>query len=149
MVLKAYPKTSDSGISRACDVGGTSEHKEGRAWDWHVSSFTQDATARELLHWLLATDKYGNKNARARRLGIMYMIYDKRIWGAYRASEGWRPYSCSGVTGCHQDHVHFSFSWAGARERTSWWSGNPVLTGEPAGPVPVTSVAGTLPEPVG
>jgi peptidoglycan hydrolase-like protein with peptidoglycan-binding domain len=61
--------------------------------------------------------------ANARRLGIMYMIRDKRIWGAYSASAGWRPYECSGVTGCHQDHVHFSFTWAGVRRRTAYWTG--------------------------
>lgn len=147
-ILHAYPSTGDSGISRPCDVGGASEHKEGRAWDWHVSSFTQDGQARELLHWLLKTDQYGNRNALARRLGIMYIIYDKRIWGAYRASEGWRPYSCSGVTACHQDHVHFSMSWAGAHKRTSWWTGHPYTGREPAGSaVPAPWRGGTLPQP--
>jgi hypothetical protein len=58
----------------------------------------------------------------ARRLGIMYIIWNKQIWGAYSAGSGWRPYSCSGVTGCHQDHVHFSFAWNGAMKRTSYWT---------------------------
>jgi hypothetical protein len=128
MVLRAYPNTGDSGISRDCSIGGTSEHKEGRAWDWRVSATTQGATASELLTWLLRTDRYGNKHARARRLGIMYIIYNAKIWGAYRASEGWRDYPCSGTTGCHRDHVHFSFSWDGAYKRTSWWDGTPVRT---------------------
>lgn len=126
MVLRAYPSTGDSGIVRDCSIGGTSEHKEGRAWDWRVSAATQDAIARELLRWLLATDRYGNRHARARRLGVMYIIYNGRIWGAYRASEGWRDYPCSGTTGCHRDHVHFSFSRDGAFKRTSWWDGTPV-----------------------
>ena len=34
LVLAAYPATASWGISRACSIGGTSEHKEGRAWDW-------------------------------------------------------------------------------------------------------------------
>ncbi len=149
LVLHAFSETSDSGISRGCDIGGTSEHKEGRAWDWHVSSFSQNATAKQALNWLLATDKYGNRNARARRLGIMYIIYNKRIWGAYRAQDGWLPYACSGVTGCHQDHVHFSFSWAGAREQTSWWTGKPSPIDEPVGAVPTPWSGGTLPQPIG
>jgi hypothetical protein len=59
----------------------------------------------------------------------MYIIWNKKIWGAYASSAGWRPYSCSGVTGCHQDHVHFSFNWAGARAQTSFWSRKVVNVG--------------------
>ena len=33
-LLRAYPTTRSLGIVRACSVGGTSEHKEGRAFDW-------------------------------------------------------------------------------------------------------------------
>ncbi|MDQ1683594.1 MAG: hypothetical protein QOC82_331 [Frankiaceae bacterium] len=124
LVLATYAGTGDSGIVRACSVGGTSEHKEGRAWDWRVSvkSPTQVKQVNALFAWLFATDAHGNRYAMARRLGIMYIIWNKRIWGAYSASSGWRPYSCSGVTGCHQDHVHFSFNWAGAKALTSFWT---------------------------
>jgi hypothetical protein len=113
------------GIGRACTSGGVSEHKEGRALDFHlnVNNATQRARADEIANWLLATDGYGNANALARRLGIMYIIWNKRIWTASRASEGWRTYSCDGSPGdCHTDHIHFSFSWAGARKETSWWT---------------------------
>ena len=123
MVLAAYPGTGDSGISRACDIGGQSEHKEGRAWDWRVSAFTQRATANDLLNWLLATDQFGNAHALARRLGIMYIIWDAQIWRAYQPGAGWQVYPCSGVTDCHQDHVHFSFGWPGALRQTTWWTG--------------------------
>jgi|GEM_PF-1714170 len=123
MVLAAYPGTGDSGILRGCSVGGQSEHKEGRAWDWRVSAFTQHATADDLLNWLLATDKYGNRHALLRRFGIMYIIWDRQIFRAYNPDAGWQPYSCSGVTDCHQDHVHFSFGWPGALQQTSWWAG--------------------------
>jgi hypothetical protein len=27
------------------------------------------------------------------------------------------------VTACHQDHIHFSFGWAGAYQKTSFWTG--------------------------
>ena len=49
MVLAAYPGTSDLGIIRACDVGDTSEHKEGRAWDWGVSAASQANVAADML----------------------------------------------------------------------------------------------------
>src|SRR4029079_19339391 len=58
----------------------------------------------------------------ARRLGIMYIIWNKHIWGTYAAAQGWRTYKCSGVTLCHQNHVHFSFSRAGASGKTSYWT---------------------------
>ena len=149
MVLRAYPQTGDWGISRACHIGGTSEHKEGRAWDWHVPVSTQYSMGRELLVWLLASDRYGNRAALARRLGVMYIIYNSHIWGAYRAREGWRDYPCSGVTGCHLDHMHISFSRAGAWKRTSWWTGQPWRDGTPPGAVPAPWRGGTLPQPVG
>jgi hypothetical protein len=110
-------------IGRACSEGGTSEHKEGRALDYmlNVNNASQRADAEDILGWLLATDQHGNQHANARRLGIMYLIWNHRIWSSSRASEGWRSYSGSNP---HTDHIHFSLSWAGARKRTSWWSGS-------------------------
>ncbi len=125
LVERTYPDTGSYGIVNTClrEVT-TSEHAEGRAWDWAVSTSNpaQVAEVDALLGWLLATDGQGNVAAMARRLGLMYIIWNKQIWGTYAASSGWRPFSCSGVTACHQDHVHFSFSWAGAWKRTSYWS---------------------------
>lgn len=72
---------------------------------------------------LLATDKAGHQAANARRLGLMFVTWNRRILGTYRLNDGWRPYECTGVTGCHQNHVHFSFSWAGASGSTSFWTG--------------------------
>jgi hypothetical protein len=126
MLLMEFPHTADWGITRECGAGSTSEHKEGRALDWRVDVFTERETADTLIAWLMATDEFGNKHAMARRLGIMYIIWDKKIWGSYNADAGFRPYSCGGdVTSCHQDHVHFSFGWPGARQQTSWWTGTP------------------------
>ena len=116
LVLKTYPCTGTYGISRACSRGGTSEHKEGRAWDWKLNYPHPAAT--NLLNWLLATDSKGNKHAMARRLGLMYMIWNRKIWKAYQASRGWQKYSGASP---HTDHVHFSFSWAGANKSTSFW----------------------------
>jgi hypothetical protein len=133
LVLKAYPGTGAGSISRDCSSGGTSEHKEGRAWDWgvNVSVPSQKAAAEDLIDWLLAKDKFGNEHALARRVGIMYLIWNRRIWEPWG---GWETYCVSKAAGCvapgtksdvrnpHTDHVHFSFTWAGARKQTSFWA---------------------------
>jgi MYXO-CTERM domain-containing protein len=126
-ILKTYPKTGDFGIVRACNIGGTSEHKEGRAWDWkvYVSNPAHKDTADTVIKWLLKTDQHGNACALARRHGLMYFIWNKRIWGGYRApnsscaSAGWKSYTGSNP---HTDHVHLSWGWAGAKKQTSWWT---------------------------
>ena len=140
LVLASYPGTGSSGIVRACSVGGTSEHKEGRAWDWRVSTSdpVQVAQVDDLMAWLLAPDEHGNSAAMARRLGIMYMIWDSRVWKSYQAARGWQSY----VGGSpHTDHVHFSLSWAGAYAQTSYWTGAVAPTMyAPVKPLPASSV---------
>jgi hypothetical protein len=128
MALSQYPSSRNLGVSRACSAGGRSEHKEGRAFDWGVlaSRPEEHAAAEQLVARLLAEDEFGNRHALARRMGVMYIIWNRRIWSASRADAGWRAYT--GPNG-HVDHVHVSFSWAGARGETSYWSGNPVATG--------------------
>ena len=120
LVLSTYPNTGSLGIVRACNVGGTSEHKEGRAWDWavNVNNPRQRAEVNALLSWLLAPDAEGHHAAMARRLGIMYIVWDRHMWRAYDASAGWQPYSRGEA---HTEHVHFSFSRAGAAGQTSFW----------------------------
>jgi hypothetical protein len=122
LVLAAYPGTGSSGIVRDCSIGGRSEHKEGRAWDWTVSyaSATQRAQAQSLINWLFAADKYNHKYTNARRLGVMYVIWDRKIWGSYNAAAGWRAYTGADS---HTGHMHISFSWAGADKKTSYWTG--------------------------
>src|SRR3954447_5399037 len=135
-LLKATYSTTTYGISRTCgtDPLPTSEHYDGRAVDWMTS--VRDASGRAradaVIAWLFASDGAGNTYANARRLGIMYMIWNNRIWGSYRAADGWRPYStCASHpegawdTTCHRDHIHFSFSWEGAMGRTSFWAKTP------------------------
>jgi hypothetical protein len=122
LVLDTYPFTGDSGIPRPCDQGDPSEHKEGRAWDWtaNVGNPAQRAAVDELIAWLLATDRHGNAMANARRLGLMYMIWNRRIFRMYRP--GWGRYTGENP---HTGHVHFSFSRAGGRGETSFWRGAP------------------------
>ena len=139
MVLAEYPNTGTYGISRDCSIGGTSEHKEGRAWDWraNVNNSGERAAVDDFLDWLLATDQYGNKHAMARRLGVMYIIWNRQIFRMYRANEGWSSYSGSSP---HTDHVHFSLTRDGGDKKTSYWTaggGNPPPPPPPPpGPTP-------------
>jgi Putative peptidoglycan binding domain len=122
MMLATYGRGRDGGIVQSCSVPGVSEHKEGRAWDWMLdyANPKDRAVAEAALAWLLRPGPHGEPAWNARRLGIMYIIWDRHIWGAYRQAEGWRPYV--GVS-AHTDHIHFSFGWNGAWKRTSWWTG--------------------------
>ena len=140
LLLKTYPATTSLGDMRACSDGGTSEHYDGRAFDWGADHRVpaQRAAGMSLLKWLFATDSAGNEDAMFRRLGLMYVIWNKRIWGTW--SHAWEPYSCSGVTDCHVNHMHFSFDWAGAREKTSYWTGTVAGILEP--PLPQLSDLG-------
>jgi hypothetical protein len=121
-LLRDYAGSRNLGIVRGCSVGGRSEHKEGRAFDWgvNITNPNEKAAAGGFIGALMATDADGNRHALARRMGVMYVIWDRQIWSSYRASEGWRPYTGSSP---HRDHVHISMSWAGATGRTSFWSG--------------------------
>lgn len=145
-LLRAKRTTRNLGIVRACSAGGRSEHKEGRAFDWGVNAKTAAgrATAAAMITWLFKTDKYGNKYAMARRMGIQYVIWNRKIWGAYSADSGWRKYTGANR---HTDHVHISFTWAGARKRTSFWTGK--VGNVAAAPIPTPPGTGTpTPRPV-
>ena len=143
LLMSTYTDTESYGIVRDCGIGGQSEHKEGRAFDWKVSASNPKHVAEvtELTDWLLAT-RDGEQAAMLRRFGIMYMIWNRHIWKAYQPEKGWQPYTGASA---HTDHVHFSFGWNGARKATSWWTGKvaPVDYGPyvhtpvpPAPPVP-------------
>jgi peptidoglycan hydrolase-like protein with peptidoglycan-binding domain len=113
LVMSTYAEGGWGAISHGC-TEGTSEHSEGRAWDWmvDVGDSSERAAAANFLAWVTA-----NHGKYARRLGIMYVIYNEKIWSIYREDEGWRANSG------HKDHVHISFSWNGARGNTSFWTG--------------------------
>jgi len=141
MVLATYGGR-DLGIVRSCAVGGASEHKEGRAWDWGMDASmpAEKALADRFLTWLTAPGTNGMPGYQARRLGVMYVVWDARVWSQYRAGDGWRPY---GGASPHRDHVHISLTWNGAMKRTSWWTGKASATdygpcvevqGQPAAP---------------
>jgi len=121
LILNTFQHGHSGGITRDCDApgvaGGRSEHKEGRAWDWMLDGgdYADQVAGTRAVNWLLADDAVN-----ARRLGVMYLIWNRRIWSAHDAATGWRPYDYGDP---HTSHVHFSFSWAGAEKRTSWWTG--------------------------
>src|SRR4051795_6033640 len=118
-----YAGTAIVSTVRPCG-SDTSEHYDGRAIDWGVDhrNDSQRAKGNAFLHWLFATDAAGHDHAMARRLGVMYVIWNKQMWGAW--SGKWEPYTnCSGPTACHVDHMHISLDWSGAMKKTSFWTG--------------------------
>jgi hypothetical protein len=114
---------------RGCG-GGTSEHQDGRAIDWSMDA-TRKAHRLEVnrfLSGLFKTDRAGHPHARARRMGIMYVIWNDRMYASYdRFAQ--KPYTpCKRPRDCsptlrHRDHVHISLSPRGARANGSWYAG--------------------------
>lgn len=102
-------------ILRDCSIGGNSEHKEGRAWDWFPRSKTDGD--------MLMAELVAGDNELARRAGIMYMIWQGKIWRSYphsgNAPGQWGPYSGPNP---HTDHVHFSLGWPGALGETTLYT---------------------------
>ena len=119
-------------ISRRCS-SSVSEHEEGRAFDWSL-----DATrardrdiAADFLALVRASDRAGNTDAKARRMGIMYIIWNDHVYKSYDrefAKQDYLSSSCRRKSRCsrtlrHRDHMHISLSRAGGRGRTSWYDG--------------------------
>jgi hypothetical protein len=133
-IKATYGQDQTVWIPRACDVGGQSEHKGGRAIDWMTSvrDAQQRANAETYLNWLLGPDQFGVEYGNATRLGVMYIGWNDRIWRGYDMSRGWtelkgcfsKPES-GADTVCHRNHIHISLTWDGASGRSSFWSGVP------------------------
>lgn len=130
-----YQATAWSSTYACGTDGDRSEHYDGRAIDWMVDvhNTRQLAAARAAISWLLAADAAGNRFAMARRLGVMYLIYNNRMWGAWDGR--WEEYNnCSHLparrydNSCHRTHMHISLSWSGAMGRTSYWTKHVALT---------------------
>jgi hypothetical protein len=119
LVLQTYGRVSWAIVQQPCS-SSVNEHKEGRALDigFDARTTTGYNQGNDFLHWLLFPDQYGNPNAMARRLGVMYVIWNRRMWRAYNP-RGWQPYTGSDP---HVNHVHISFSWRGAMRGTTWWT---------------------------
>jgi hypothetical protein len=127
---KQYPGSGSLGISRSCKDGGVSEHKEGRAFDWAVSvhSARDRGYVADLFKRLFATDAEGNEHALARRMGIMYLIWNDHIYSSYYGFSTRDYRACTNLSACsdtarHRNHVHISLSRDGGAGRTSWYTG--------------------------
>ena len=160
-LMKRYPGSGSLGISRGCGSSGVSEHKEGRAFDWAVnhSSARDRGYAKDFLATILAPDAEGNPAALARRMGVMYLIWNDHIYASYRQFEkkpylspGCRSKSRCSVTLRHRNHVHISLSRDGGQGRTSWYhrGETPAPTQPPAptpAPAPATPATPATPVP--
>ncbi|MGH8866564.1 MAG: hypothetical protein ACRDYU_01050 [Actinomycetes bacterium] len=127
---RRYGGSGSLGISRPCGSGGASEHKEGRAFDWGLDA-TRDRDrgyARAFRHYLFNEGRSGLNHARARRMGVMYLIWNDRIYSSsYRyRSRPYTHYVCSSIRGCsktlrHRDHMHISLTRGGGAGNTLWF----------------------------
>ena len=128
---RRYPGSGSLGISRSCKDGGVSEHKEGRAFDWGVSVYSarDRAYVQDFLSRIFATDAAGNPDALARRMGIMYLIWNDHIYASYDgfAKRSYLHDGCKSRKKCsdtlrHRNHVHISLTRAGGKGLTSWYT---------------------------
>ena len=117
-------------IARSCAGSSRSEHKEARAFDWILDATdpVEKALADAMLDEVLAPDDTGQPHALARRMGIMYVIWNDRMYASYDGfvpkrylSSGCRTRRTCSPTLRHRDHVHVSLTRRGAKGRTSWY----------------------------
>jgi hypothetical protein len=149
---KEYPGSGSLGIARSCQDGGVSEHKEGRAFDWavDVGSARDRGYVAAFMQRIFATDADGNKHALARRMGIMYLIWNDQIYSSYYGFTA-RPYhGCRVLAGCsatlrHRNHVHISLSRDGGAGKTSWYTGGTTTPPHSTTPPPTTPTTPTPP----
>ena len=130
-LMRHYKGSGSLGISRSCGASGISEHKEGRAFDWALNARSRRDRhyAADFLHRMRKTDRYGHRDALARRMGIMYVIWNDHIYSAthrYR-TQRYRNSGCKSLKRCsaalrHRNHMHISLTRPAAHERTSWYT---------------------------
>lgn len=118
------------GTSRDCKRKATSEHQNGRAFDWTLNARKKADRKRAaaFLDRIFETDHRGNTHAWARRMGVMYVIWNDKMFAAwdYFEPEPYLSSSCPSKRRCsktlrHRDHLHISLSRQGARGVTSWY----------------------------
>jgi hypothetical protein len=91
---------------------------------------------------IFATDAEGNRDALARRMGIMYLIWNDHIYSSYYGFRARDYKGCKVLSSCsdtlrHRNHVHISLSRAGGNGLTSWYTGG--TTVPPSGPTSGTT----------
>lgn len=86
--------------------GDSGEHGSGRACDFMMSAggASPSATNQQLGQQIA---EYAKNNAD--RLGVMYVIWEQKIWHSGNPGNGWKPMEDRGsITQNHYDHVHVS-----------------------------------------
>jgi hypothetical protein len=121
-------------IASSCVGRSVSEHKEGRAVDWmlNAKSTTDRARADKFLQRVFTTGSSGQPHALARRMGIMYIIWNDRMFASYDqfSPKPYRSSSCRNkplrqcsTTLRHRDHMHISLNRNGGYGKTSFYDG--------------------------
>ena len=104
-VAAAWPQIRTIGGLRP---GDPRDHGTGRAVDVMIPGWTTPAgvdTGHEIAEWA---------RTNAARLGVTYVIWQRRIWSVARTNQGWRNcsqgscYDGPNPTSAHEDHVHIS-----------------------------------------
>ncbi len=116
-------RTGSTRLGYACveSGGGTVDvHGEGRAIDWALNARSPHdrAIGNAIVGWLLADDRFGNRHARARRMGVQEIAWNGRRWIAPRWQAGMRPIR-SGDR--RRRWIHIALTRSGARMQTSYW----------------------------
>jgi hypothetical protein len=106
VVVPIFGRGHGIGCFRHQDDG---EHPKGRACDFIMQRpLNQMPTPQYQAHgWAFSNYLVANADT----LDIMYVIWQKQIWSAARADEGWRPYTRypnGNLQQNHYDHVHVS-----------------------------------------
>jgi peptidoglycan hydrolase-like protein with peptidoglycan-binding domain len=83
-----------------------------------VGNKADRGAAADFLAWLTGPGPSGRRAEMASRLGVMYVIYNRKSWSSYTGY--WKDYTGYDP---HTSHVHISLSWNGARAHTSFWTG--------------------------
>lgn len=81
-------------ILRKCPKYPRSGHHAGRALDWmqHVNKPKEKKAVYDFIHWLNKSER-GVQHANARRLGMMYIIWDDKKFYYFRGGRAtWEPY---------------------------------------------------------
>jgi hypothetical protein len=131
-ITKKFAGGTANASMRACS-SSTSEHQDGRAIDWTMDAAKEADRAEvdRFLTTLFATDGDGEEHALARRMGIMYVIWNDHMYRAYGnphfAKDDYLSSSCPSRKKCsktlrHRDHVHISLSRPGGKAETTWYN---------------------------
>ena len=105
------------------NIGGSSTlslHGVGRALDimipvdgsWSDRGSADNDKGDPIANWLIEN---------AETIGIQYIVWDRRSWGAHRSGSKLRDY---GGSHAHHDHLHIELTTAAARKQTPFFGGN-------------------------